>query len=154
LLELVKRAIRETVRQQAVRAHVEGTRRYRTSRRIDPQHETTFRLCHHDFCGLNQADAAEVSGLSQQTVSRVLTELRQQAPQLFPILSPRTARMYAMFQDGNTCQEIAEALDVTPRAVQKAMHRLMDEGQLYFRSGARRRLSYRPWQDEYIREKF
>ena len=152
--EVTKRAFRELVSRQASRAHVTGMRRYGTSRQINPRQELAYRLCHHDFCGLRQQDAAEVMNMPHQTISRTLAELKKSAPQLFPILAPRIAKMYSLFMEGHTCMEIADILGVTPRAVQKAIKELIRSGQLYFRSGSMRRLSYAPWQDEYIKEKF
>ena len=157
MLDLTKRAFREIVREQIVRAHVEGTRRYGVSRRITPSQEMAYRLCHHDFCGLSQANAAEVLETSQSTISRLLAEIEREAPQLFPILSPRVAKMYEMFMEGYTCKEIAGFIDVSPRAVQKAIRGLYRDRNrlgLWFQTSSQRRLVYAPWMDEVVKERF
>lgn len=151
---VTKSAIRKVVIGDITRAHRRGTMRYNTSRKITPGQEMAYRLCHQDFFGLRQRDAAEVMGLTQQRVGQLLTCVEHEAPQLFPILPVRIAKMYSMFSEGNTCAEIAEFLGVSPQSVQRAIRRLMKCGTLYFRRGSERRLSYQPWMDEYITERF
>jgi predicted transcriptional regulator len=95
--------------------------------------------------------------ISPSRVNRLLDRVKQVAPQLFPILAPRIAKMYELFMENYTCREIAETLGVTPRAVQyaiKELFRTRREVGLYFRSNSERRLSYRTYMDEWIKEKF
>lgn len=125
---------------------------------ITPEEEVVLRLRHHDHHGLSAKDTEQVCGLSPSVQANRLARIRGVAPQMFPILRPRTARAYRLFTESNlTCREIAEELGVTPRAVQAVLRRLYDRravSGLWFRSNAGRRLSYEPWMDKYTRMKF
>jgi len=157
MLATTQWAFRETVTEHITRAHREGLRRYKTHRRITPSQEMAYRLCHQDHLGMSQICAAEVMKISPSRVNRLLDRVKQVAPQLFPILAPRIAKMYELFMENYTCREIAETLGVTPRAVQyaiKELFRTRREVGLYFRSNSERRLSYRTYMDEWIKEKF
>jgi len=65
--------------------------------------------------------------------------------------------MYEMFMKGYTCKEIAEFIDVSPRAVQKAIRGLYRDRNrlgLWFQTSSQRRLVYAPWMDEVVKERF
>jgi predicted DNA-binding protein YlxM (UPF0122 family) len=160
MLDAEARAVRDTATRDIERTHQEGLHRYGkdAERLVTPKQELAFRLRHHDFHGLSLSEVARAMGVEEQAVTNLLTRMQSAAPQMFPILSPRIARMYQLFTEDNmTCKEIAEEVGVTPRAVQKALRDLYDRRKvtgLWFRSGSGRKLSYQPWMDTYTRVKF
>lgn len=88
-------------------------------RKITPEMERLYRLCHHDFDGMSYAEAAEVVGISVRSVYRVLNEMRKLAPQLFPILNKEQAEIWRAWdtEDSLTNEEIAFALGLTEDAL-------------------------------------
>jgi len=159
-----KIAIRELVKGQCAACHHEGMERYAEEdeylppRLISLLGETYYRLCHHDFCGLSTSDAAEVMGTDVRTVQRHLVAVREVAPQLFPILPQRSAKIYFLFTVENmTASEIAHKLCISVKTVNELLWRLYKdrhETGLFFRSGSRRRIAYEPWMDSHIKQEF
>ena len=157
LLEETKRAIREMVCEQIEEANREGLIRYGTDRHVTFKQEMAYRLCHQDFFGLSTEDTSEVMGLTPREVERLLKRLREQAGQLFPILTPRTAKIHAMFLDGYTVSEIADYLNIYASRVWKVLrylHEHREQTGIYFRSDAGRRISYQPSMDASVKEIF
>lgn len=157
--DLTKAAILELALEQIAAADEEGTERYGSDSRIVTQaQELAFRLCHQDHFGLSKTDAAEIMGISIRCLYELLAEMRLNAPQVFPILPPKIARVYRMFvQDHMTVNEIAEETGTGPRNIQMMLRTLYDDRTrtgLYFPEGETRRLSYCGWMDSYVKEKF
>jgi predicted DNA-binding protein (UPF0251 family) len=155
--ELTVRVIKATLVSDMQMLAIKGIARYGNARRmVTLNEEAAYRLCHHDFFGLTQQEAAQVLGIDQTTVTRRLRSLKDKAPQLFPILSKNTAAIYNRFITGNmSVKEIACDLNLTPRHCWQVLQNLWDtrkETGLYFRSGSRQRLQYRSWMDEYVKE--
>lgn len=86
-------------------------------KRITDQMIRLYRLCHHDFGGLSYTEAAKTENISVRSVYRVLSEMRQFSPQLFPILNKEQAGMWKMWNDGRTCGQMALLFDSTEDAI-------------------------------------
>jgi len=159
-----KIAIRELVKGQCAECHAEGMRLYAEEDEYLPPRlitllgETYYRLCHQDFCGLSTSDAAEVMDVDPTTVLRHLVPVREEAPQLFPILPQRSAKIYFLFTVENmTASEIAYKLCISIKTVNELLWRLYKdrhETGLFFRAGSRRRIAYEPWMDSHIKQEF
>jgi hypothetical protein len=157
MIEETMRTIREMVTTQIEEADREGLIRYGTERQVTFKQETAYRLCHQDFFGLSTTDAAEVMECSQRDVNYCLQRLREIAPQLFPILTPSMAKMYVLFMEGNTNEEIADCLNVSTRHVRRVLKFLHDHKEqtgMYFRSDAGRRIAYNVCMDGYVKERW
>jgi hypothetical protein len=137
---------------------VEGLARYGADvqREISTEEEAAYRLCHHDFYGLTQGEAAQVLGVTQQAIDKRLRKMRATAPQLFPILSRNVAAIYNRFTTDNmSVREIADDLSLSPRYCWQVLQDLWNAREdtgLYFRAGTSQRLHYRPWMDEHVKE--
>ena len=157
--ETTKQAMLDIVFKQCQEAYAEGIARYHTAkRRLTFKQEVAFRLCHQNFCGLSVAEAAEVMGITRRAIEILLNTAKETAPQLFPILPVKTAKVYEMFLGGQTVGEIAEELGVSSRRVKFVLTYLHDHRTktgVYFRTDAARRIKcYLPQYDEYVKEKF
>ena len=82
-----------------------------------------YRLVHHDFKALSYTEAARITNVSVRTVYRVLNNMRQIAPQLFPILTGDQAEIWRVWdtEDSLTNEEIAIALGLTEDALNSKM---------------------------------
>ena len=56
-------------------------------RLITKRQEQILRLCHHDFEGLTQEQAAEKLGVSRPVITKALACIEKIMPQYFPILT-------------------------------------------------------------------
>ena len=92
-------------------------------RKITDDMVRLYRLCHHDFSGLSYAEAAKIENISVRTVYRVLNEMRQIAPQLFPILTGDQAEIWRAWdkEDNLTNEELAVSLGLTEDALNSKM---------------------------------
>lgn len=91
-------------------------------RTITERQEEAIRLCHHDFEGLTEIDAAERMGISQSAVSQLLSQVKKVAPQLFPIMTKFQAQCYHhLMCDGWSPDDIAERMDRQVNSVYKAL---------------------------------
>ena len=118
---------------------------------ITVQQEAAYRLCHQDFFGLAVADAAEILGTSVSKVRLLLAGVKAVAPQLFPILSPKAAKVYSLFMDNFTSGEIAEEIGCSVRSVQSTLRKLRHKAEeigLYFPVRVEQRTSFGPWMEE------
>lgn len=95
-----------------------------TKRNITKDQEDAFRLRHHDHEGLTEEEAADELGISSRAVRGRLTRMQKVAPQLFPILSRKNAKLWEMWHRGGlACAEIAERVKCTESAVtQRLQH--------------------------------
>ena len=158
MLEPTRQAIRTLVQEQISEADAEGQARYGGGRQVTPRQEMAYRLCHHEFFGLSPGDAAETMGTTLNAVRCLLSEVRCIAPQLFPVLRPKTAKIYEMFaHDGYTVSEIACELEIRPKTVYRVLRRMYSgrgHNGLHFRSDSSRRLRYCEWMDSHVRTKW
>jgi hypothetical protein len=157
--ETTKAAILALATEQMVDAEKRGIERYGARERVVTHaQEFAFRLCHQDHFGLSKAVAADIMGIDIRCLYRLLAKMRLNAPQVFPILPPKVARVYKMFiQDRMTIGEIAEETGTGIRNIQLMLRVLYDDRQrtgLYFPERETRRLAYREWMDNFTKEKF
>lgn len=97
-------------------------------RLLTKRQEEIFKLCHHDFEGLSQTEAAERLGISQKIISIALKRIKKVAPQLFPILTKLEAKAYHYFMDeGWGVTEIAEYLNSSEDKISNAIRRAKDK---------------------------
>lgn len=120
---------------------------------VSPAHERVYRMCHHDFEGLPVREAALRLNWSEKTVRRLLAELEVQAPQLFPILTPRQLEVRDLFNEGHTNAQIALMLKISKGTVCSILQNLRKKGVLP-KQFAIPMCSYNEAQDLEIKEKF
>jgi len=63
-------------------------------RSITKKQEQALQLCHQDFGGLEQIEAAERMNISQQAISKLLAVVKKVLPQYFPIITKLEAQIY------------------------------------------------------------
>lgn len=101
---------------------------FHTKRLITKKQEKVYRLCHQDFEGLTVEEAAKRLGISVIAVYKTLERLEKVAPQLFPILSKESIKIWGMWTiDGLHCWQIAEELGITESAVEQRLLRIKDK---------------------------
>lgn len=89
---------------------------------LTKKQEEVIRLCHQDFGGLTEAEAAERLGIDQSSVSRRLARAEANAPQLFPIITKLQAQCHHYLMcDGWSPKEIAEYIGKPINSVYKAL---------------------------------
>lgn len=123
-------------------------------RLITTKQEQILRLCHQDFDGLSQIEAAKRLGVSQSVISNALKRIEKVMPDFFPILSKLEARIYHLFTvEGWPVDGIAEHLGQSVNAVYKTLQRTKDKG-MFFNKAKGRILSYNESMDGKIKEQF
>lgn len=124
-------------------------------RLITHRQEKALRLCHQDFEGLSQAEAAKRMNITQSTLSNLLAKTKKVLPQYFPILTKQEAECYHLYMDeGWSVDEIAEHFGLTPRSVYYALQRARDKG-MPFTEARKKMLSYNSDMDDgQIKQKF
>lgn len=121
---------------------------------ITEKQEQALRLCHQDFQGLEQSKAADIMGITQQAISRLLTAVEKVMPNYFPILTKAEAERYHLYTvEGWSVEEIAEHLGLTSNSVYKALQRAKDKG-MCFTEPKGRVLSYDENMDDNIKQQF
>ena len=91
-------------------------------KKITKRQEEALKLVHHDFEGLEEVEAAERMGITQQAVSRLLARLKEIAPQFFPIMTKYQAQCYHYLTcDGWSPKEVAAYLDRSIWSVYQAL---------------------------------
>lgn len=127
-----------------------------TKRLITQRQETVLKLCHQDFLGLSQIEAAKRMGISPSAVSRLLARLKKN-PRFqvyFPILTKAEAERYHYYMvEGWSIDEIIERFGLTSNSVYKALQRARNKG-MYFTEAKGRILSYSESMDAHIKHKF
>lgn len=125
-----------------------------TKRLITEKQEQALKLCHHDFEGLTQEEAAEKMGISHQAISDLLTRIEKVLPQYFPILTKHEAKIYHYYMtEGWSTEEIAEYTEKSQRTIQLTLQRARDKG-MYFTEAKGRVLSYDESMDAHIKQTF
>jgi DNA-directed RNA polymerase specialized sigma24 family protein len=98
-------------------------------RAITERQEEALRLCHHEFEGLTETEAAMHMGISQSAVSQLLSQVKKVAPQLFPIMTKFQAQCYHHLTcDGWSPDDIAERLYRQVNSVYKALQACKSKG--------------------------
>jgi transposase len=121
---------------------------------ITKKQERILRLCHHDFGGLTQAEAAQRLGVSQSVISNALKYVEKVIPDFFPILTKLEAQIYHHYMtEGWSVDEIAEHFGLTPNSIYKTLQRVKNKG-MYFTKAKGRALQYDPSMDANIKEIF
>ena len=91
-----------------------------TGRVISKKMEEIYRLRHHDFKGLSGEETARRTGMTQDTIRRLMWRMCKMAPQLFPILTPAQARAWHLWHhEGMSHSMIAEVMGISTNAAQK-----------------------------------
>jgi predicted DNA-binding protein YlxM (UPF0122 family) len=125
-----------------------------SKRLITKKQEKALRLCHQDFQGLDQVEAAKQMGITQQAISKLLTAVEKILPQYFPILTKLEAKCYHLFiAEGWPVDDIAEHFGLTPNSVYKTLRRIKDKG-MFFTEAKGRVLSYNSNMDANVKEQF
>ncbi len=123
-------------------------------RLITFRQEQALRLCHQDFYGLNQIEAAEQMGISPQALGRLLARIKKILPQYFPIFTKFEAKIYHYYMvDGWSVDEIAEYVEHGPHTIYRALQRVKSKG-AYFTGSKGRVLSYDESMDAQVIQKF
>ena len=124
-------------------------------RMITEKQEQALRLCHQNFEGLSQEEAAKRMGISHQAINKLLAAVEKKLPNYFPILTKQEAERYHLYMtEGWSVDEIAEHFEVTPNSVYKTLQRARNKG-MYFTEAKGRILSYDPAvHDCQVKEKF
>ena len=121
---------------------------------ITGKQEQALRLCHHDFEGLTQKEAAKKMNISHQAISELLAHVKKAIPDCFPILTKLEAQVYHYYMvEGWEVDEIAEYMEKSRETIYKTLHRTRDKG-MYFTEAKGRVLSYDPSMDVDVRQKF
>lgn len=101
-------------------------------RLITERQEEALRLCHHDFGGLTQEEAAKIMEISQSAINDLLNRVKKVAPQLFPILTKHEFKIYNYYMKKNwRVIEIAEHLNLTKSAIYAALARANRKGMIF-----------------------
>ncbi|KKN21068.1 hypothetical protein LCGC14_0928940 [marine sediment metagenome] len=125
-----------------------------TKRLITKKQEQALKLCHHEFDGLTQVEAAEQVGISHQAISDLLARVKKVLPQYFPIFTKLEMRWYHYYMvDGWSVADIAEYTESSPDTIYKALKRIRSKG-AYFTEPTNRVLSYDESMDANIKQKF
>ena len=124
-------------------------------RLITEKQEQALRLCHQDFEGLGQTEAAKQMGISQQAISKLLAAVEKILPDYFPLLTKTEAKRYHLYMaEGWSVKDIAEHFELTLRSVYNALQRARDKG-MYFTETKKKMLSYNSEMDDnQIKQKF
>lgn len=116
--------------------------------------EQALRLCHHDFQGLSQVEAAKRMNVSQSTLSGLLAKVKKAIPQYFPLLTKLEVERYHLYMvEGWTIDEIAEYFGLTPNSIYKCLMKAKDKG-MFFSEAKGRVLSYNESMDAGVKQKF
>ena len=122
-------------------------------RLITERQEQALQLCHHDFEGLAQEEAAEKMGISRRAVCKLLAYVEKALPQYFPILTKLEAQVYHYYMvEGWEVDEIAEHVEKSPDAIYKVLQGAKAKGKFFRKKG--KILQYRPWMDAQVIQKF
>lgn len=120
---------------------------------ITEQEERAIRLCHHDFGGLTQKDAARLMGKTRQRVQQLLQSAEQKILSLFPILTKRQVEVRDYInKSGLTYEQIAKILNVSKSNVGNIVETLKKK-KVYLEKREPVR-KYELWMDSQIVQKF
>lgn len=122
-------------------------------RQITYYEEALYRLCSPDFCGLTKRQAAETLLVSCRLVDRVLKNLEQKAPQLFPILTVKQNLVKICFmQLGWDRETISYVIGLSIKSIDNIIRALRNKG--VYLSCRAKTTAYRDWMDNSVVRKF
>lgn len=112
-----------------VQKHVLVPPHEKGKRRITKKQEHLLHLCHQDFEGLSQTEAAERLGIKPSVVSIMLKRIKKVLPEYFPILTALEYKIYNLYMnEGWDVPDIAEYLEKTDTAIRGTLRRTKDKG--------------------------
>jgi len=121
---------------------------------ISKKDQAIYEMCHHEFQGLSQQEAASWLGISSSAVHDTLQRVKAVAPQLFPIITKRQFEVVQLITcDGLMHEEVAERLGVTVSAISNTVEVLKKRG-FKFPTRTKPPVKFNEYQDKFIREKF
>lgn len=112
--------------------------------------ETIIRWHHHDFVGLSLEETAHRVSLTVSKLEQKLKRIKQKAPQLFPILTPRHQAILLMYDKHMSRASIAVALGVSGQELHKKIAFLRKHKFLF----NRKMDQYDPLMDGRVKERF
>ena len=124
--------------------------------KITEQEQQAYRLRHHEFEGLTEAEAAEEMGINKPRVRQLLQSLKRKAPQLFPILTRHQFLVYDFYVGkGLSQKEIAKLFNITQQSIDETLQRMKDSGMPGIElEGMGDTISYTPEIENQIKQKF
>lgn len=125
-------------------------------RQITKDEEQAYRLCHHEFEGLTIREAAIRMELREHIVRRLLKNVKQKCPQLFPILTKRQYAIYQLYVERGISQScIAKDFNTTQSNIQATLQRMKKNGVKGLNiSGVGDILRYGKSMDAHVKQKF
>jgi len=121
-------------------------------RKLTSKEERIIRLCHHDFGGLTQKEAAVRMSISPSYVTKLLKSVRKKAPQLFPMISGFQAKVYKhLIREGLGYSDIAAKEGCSVKKITNTVYLLVKKG-FNLRTG--KTVRYHNWMDGSIIQKF
>lgn len=115
--------------------------------------EHVIRLCHHDFGGMTQQEAASYLSVSQKKISKALSRVKALAPQLFPILTKEQAYIRdCIVDEGLSHLQIAILQHISVETVDSIAATLKSKGVCLGRPS--KTLRYETWMDKLAKRKF
>jgi len=123
-------------------------------RLITKKQKQALHLCHQDFEGLTQEEAAKKMSISRRAICYLLVAVEKVLPDYFPIITKLEAQTYHCYMiEGWSVEEIARYMEKSQRTVQLTLQRARDKG-MYFTKAKGRILSYEPSMDADVKHKF
>ena len=125
-----------------------------TKRLITEKQEQALRLCHQDFGGLTQKEAAAKMNISPRALGKLLSRVKEILPDYFPILTKHEAKIYHYYMvEGWEVDEISEYTKLSQNAIYLTLQRAKNKG-MFFTEARGRVLSYTPDMDINVIHKF
>lgn len=120
-------------------------------RNLTKAEEKVIRLNHHDFKGLTINETARILQVQPAHVRDLLRSVKQKAPQLFPILTPRQVAVLRGYENKASQEVIAAGLGVAVKSVKRIVTFLRKHKFLVNKPKV---IAYTPLQDGQIVQKF
>ncbi len=122
-------------------------------RTLTKQETGAYMWCHHDFDGLSTLEAGKRMGISQRRVQQLLQNVKQKAPQLFPILTLQQVEVDVLINEkGYDFNQVAQKLHISTPAVDNIVEAMKKKGVKFLRRKAT--VSYQNYHDNQVVEKF
>ena len=123
-------------------------------RLITEKQEQALRLCHQDFEGLSQEEAAKQMDISKSAINKLLAAVKKVMPQYFPLLTKFEMKQYHLFMiEGWSIAAIAEYFELTPNSIYKTLQRARDK-RMFFSDAKGRVLQDDSSMDGSIKQQF
>lgn len=120
-------------------------------RNLTKAEEKVIRLVHHDFKGLTVVETARIMRVQPTYVWELLRSIKEKAPQLFPILTPKQVAVLQGYENNASPETIAAGLGVSVYAVRRIVAFLRKHK---FLENRPKIVSYTPLHDSQIVQKF